>query len=174
MIQRIFRREGQLRALLASLILVGCGNAYSDVLVQQAEPVCEAGPDCRSCQSDDECPSESPHCNPEGSCVECLDATHCTADSDARSCSAAGRCVECTSDSQCDEDEELCSSELGACLVPCSANVDCGAEEDDEEEEEDEDALACDVAIGFCLECRTDEDCEAGERCIRAECEDSL
>jgi hypothetical protein len=58
--------------------------------------------------------------------------------------------------------------------VPCAPNGACGSEEDDDEDEDEEDGLVCDVELGFCLECRTDEDCDAGERCLWAECEDSL
>jgi len=137
-----------------------------------AAPVCDEQTGlCRACSSDDDCPDGAPRCLGSGACAECLVADDCTDRSgsnegedegDRRLCSSAGRCVECLDDGHCDDVGETCSTVLGECARPCSAPADCN----------DGDAPICDLNVGYCVECRTDQECEEDELCRGSECVD--
>lgn len=152
--------EAQVCALPAARCVSGCVVAGCS----QDAPVCETSGVCRGCETDDECAGDTPRCNTEGTCVACLDASDCT-DSEEPFCSPSGRCAECISDGHCDDADERCSAVLGECATPCETEGAGSACSFDDP--------ICDPDIGFCVECRSDDDCDSDERCLASECEDA-
>lgn len=150
--------SGQTCALPSGNCVLSCSE---QVPCGGTEPVCDVATGlCRACEVDLDCGGAA-RCQTSGACVECLDASDCTAGSERPFCDAAGRCVECQSDGHCDDDDEACSTVLGICATRCSLEQPCT----------DDDPI-CDQAVGFCVECRDDQDCEPGERCRSSECDD--
>jgi hypothetical protein len=148
------------RCVSSCLVTGGCSDE---------QPVCDSAGICRGCEVDDECPSGAPRCNSDGACVECRAASDCAEEPDAPFCSASGECVECISDGHCDDEDERCSAVLGECATPCAESS--GAETEGAGACSSDDPI-CDPDIGFCVECRSDEDCDSDERCLASECED--
>lgn len=132
-------------------------------------PTCDVATGvCRPCSGDAECPASARYCQASGACVECLENANCAGedgddeDDEALFCSPQGRCVECLEDGHCDDVGESCSTFLGECARPCSTTIACGADDDP----------ICDENIGFCVECRTDLECEEEEVCRGSKCVD--
>lgn len=51
-----------------------------------------------TCQAPSDCPSATPQCNPEGTCVECLETSECG----NQVCGDSGQCVACIANEECD------------------------------------------------------------------------
>lgn len=83
-----------------------------------AEGVC-VGNQCvdQSCQAESDCPSGAPFCSTSGSCVQCLDSSHCG----ALECDPVSNgCVECLNVSDCTDGKvcDLASHTCAACQDP--------------------------------------------------------
>lgn len=101
------------------------------------------------------CEGEMPFCDTEsGSCVQCLEASHC--DADAPVCGADGMCAACTAMSDCSAypDTPLCNDGGDGACVACVGHGDCP----------DAAAAQCDPGSNTCVPCDDSVQCtEAGE-----------
>ena len=167
---------------LGYTLAAGCGDVTGDLIVRN-QPASEV----TACGADGDCAAPNPRCELEtGTCVECLDDTHCAADElcalpanvcaarcvGPESCGAAtpacdldtGLCRACGNNSECPTSAPYCQPS-GAC-VQCLVNDDCrGGDDDDDDDEGDDDALFCNPQ-GGCVECLDDGHCDdVGESC---------
>ncbi len=128
-------------------------------------------PGTTGCTTDDNCTDPYlPHCNVDtGECVECLSHPHCrdTAapfyDPDQQYCWWLNKvCVECNNDGHCPADRPHCNQELRICeaRAGCTSDADCT----------DPAEPRCDLSMGVCVECLTDDDCATNEICFEGEC----
>jgi hypothetical protein len=62
-------------------------------------------------------------------------------------------------DGHCDDVGESCNRVLGQCAQPCSEALLCSFDDP-----------ICDQALGFCVECQIDTNCEDDELCRASEC----
>jgi hypothetical protein len=156
-LERSHCAAGQSCSLPAGTCVQGCDGGAP---CSGAQPVCDGTSGlCRGCAADGECSEAASHCQLEtGRCVACFTNADCAGDE--RLCDPSGRCVECLTDGHCEEEIERCSSVLGECSVPCTSNAGC--ESDDP---------VCDLAVGFCVECKEDRDCGPDEVCRSSDCE---
>ncbi len=152
------RRRAWWLTAIATLIecAPGCGDVTTDLITRKA-PAAQGG---------DSQPSdgrESPTGSPAGDSgvilQPCDTNEDCTFDEQLICHPSTKRCVECVTDGHCEQVGERCSVILGECERPCASADDCVSDDP-----------ICDTAIGFCVECRADDDCRAGQACRNSEC----
>jgi hypothetical protein len=134
---------------------------------------------CKACTAESDCRGDTPHCDlDDRKCVQCLFssqcgpdevcqgaahacATRCREDADCAgtnrtTCAvAAGVCVECNSNSQCSDPLPFCQMREGSC-VECLVDTDCPELHCSNEHQ--------------CHTCKSELDCDLGERCIAGDC----
>ncbi len=130
-----------------------------------AAPVCDEGSNqCVTCRGDGDCSGATPICDEganggAGACVGCLSDAECggatpTCDT------ATTTCVACLSDAECSGATPACSTATHTC-VTCTGDTHCAAT-----------SQVCDTAVtgGACVDCFTDGQCAANERCETNTC----
>lgn len=97
------RAQRWLLALAAALALSACGEDAKT----QIDDKCTVDPDCGGA---------TPYCSATGTCVACLDSSHCTASSAPICELSSNTCRGCEADSECPSG--VCLAAAGTCAVP--------------------------------------------------------
>lgn len=153
--------------------LVACGDVEGNVIVRVASSEdaggCGSSGTCvdeggsrRECATNAECSAATPLCDPAGACVECLGASDCNKPGKPFCNPATRACSECVVNSDCIDPREQCSVDLKRCAAPCKSDGDCRSDDP-----------LCDLAIGFCVGCRSVDDCKGlPDRpfCVEGDC----
>ncbi len=195
-------RSKQLTALLAAacLLLAGaCGNdrgsggdkaPENDTAGGDTADKDTAGADVgtttdtadnKTCGASVDCPQKTPHCDGMGTCVRCVNSTHCPAHGRCQ----AGECIDptsCQSDKQCLKQDGVCDDASGYC-VDCLGTEDCGKEQVCKANTcmpapkacgSSKDCAAtvqvCDKKAGWCVDCLTADDCDDERHCSDGVC----
>jgi hypothetical protein len=99
---------------------------------------------------------------------ECSSNADCTGQSKNLCNPTLHTCAECLVDGDCIDPRETCSVALNRCAAPCSSDADCPVTED----------TKCDLALGragtpgYCVGCRSLDDCTDPDRpyCVEGDC----
>ena len=128
-----------------------CAKPYSYASYMHCQKPCATDADCASKGTLKACDN--------GTCVACLDDSHCTSSYSAHCDAAKKECVECKNDSHCSGSKPFCDVANAEC-VECKANPDCGASQD---------GSLCDN--GSCG-CKVDAECKGasawGNKCVNS------
>lgn len=114
----------------------------------------------------DACSGETPLCNADDECVECLEATDCDAPS-ASKCTDSGACIPCAANVDCAHVGGTNVCDEGTC-VECLSEDDCVVGEEKFVCAPDTKTCTDTVfrSVDVCQECAHDLDCKDGQLCV--------